>query len=340
MQISLVRHHVPQLGREVVVALDGDGADAYQDEFRVGYPFPTILSFLVPGRVGIERLVDVGANIGQVAIAAAALGVDCLAVEPDPKSYVLLCEALRANGLANVRPIHAAASDRTGVLTLVGDSAWAHVVEEAEPDPGGVRVPALPLDTLLPLHGFDSPDLIKVDAEGHEAAVLRGLETTISRSRPLLIVESNTWMLGGTGPARSLLEWLEDLGYALYLFMPDGSAVTRSSDVLQPFVVADYLAVPLGDGRIRSLPELWTLSLEDELALIEHELESLADQPSDLRPRLLHLSHSLSDLERRAGASGRLRHAKERLGALAVDPDVAAFVRETWTPQAAGARRA
>lgn len=38
-----------------------------------------------------------------------------------------------------------------------------------------------------------SPDLIKVDVEGAESLVLRGLQKTIKRSRPIIMVENSDW---------------------------------------------------------------------------------------------------------------------------------------------------
>jgi FkbM family methyltransferase len=331
VDVRLVRHYVSELDRPITVALDRDEADAYQSQFEASYPFPMSLSFLTRSQNGVERFVDVGANIGQVTLVAAALGIDCLAIEPQPRSYLLLCESLAANGFTNARPIHAAASDRRAVLTLLGNSAWSYVVEGVDAGGTGVAVPALPLDALLPIQGFAEPDLVKIDVEGHEASVIRGLEATIRRCKPLIVVESNTWMLGGPEAARRMLRSLEDLGYAPHLFLSDGSVVARSSDALQPLAVADYLAIHRDDLAARTLPNLKTLSLEEELELQERELASLGAGPGDLRPRLLHLTHSISDLERRADASspGTLT---ERIRRLASDPAVESMRRENWTP--------
>jgi FkbM family methyltransferase len=331
VNVRPVRHHVTELHRDLTVVLDADEPDAYQAAFEAGYPFPANLSFLARNADGIERLVDVGANIGQVTLVAAALGLDCLAIEPDPKSYLLLCEALAQNGFTNVRPVHAAASNASAVLTLRGSSAWSHVIEESETGGPGVSVPALPLDTLLPLYGFESPDLVKIDVEGHEPSVIQGLQDTIRRCGPLIVVESNTWMLGGPGPARLLLESIEALGYALYLFMPDGTAAGRPSDAMQPLAVADYLAVPKAAPDGRALPSLRTLPLDEEVELVHQELLSLAGEPADLRPRLLHLTHSIPDLERRVGTSGT-RQLKKRVARLATDPAVESLRRESWAP--------
>ena len=70
------------------------------------------------------------------------------------------------------------------------------------------------------------PDAIKVDVEGHEAAVLRGAARTIATYRPLLVIEvhdeagdrDGDTQSGGESPRpseRDLREWLVERGYTV-----------------------------------------------------------------------------------------------------------------------------
>ena len=45
------------------------------------------------------------------------------------------------------------------------------------------------LDALLDRHPLDSADLIKIDTEGHEAAVLGGMRRTLELFTPNMLVE-------------------------------------------------------------------------------------------------------------------------------------------------------
>ncbi|ELZ55096.1 MULTISPECIES: FkbM family methyltransferase [Halorubrum] len=68
-----------------------------------------------------------------------------------------------------------------------------------------------------------SPDAIKVDVEGHEAAVLRGAAGVIETHRPLLVVEVHDAESGvdggeaaeGSATDDDLREWLQARGYAV-----------------------------------------------------------------------------------------------------------------------------
>jgi FkbM family methyltransferase len=308
------------LEREIIVALPGGETDPYVSQFRRAYPFPVVLQFLIGSRKGIRSFVDVGANFGHMTLAASAMELECLAVEPDPASYVLLCTALAENGFSSARPIHAAATDRPDVLMLTGGSAYGQV-HASDEGTNGTRVPGLPLDTLLAQHDVRSPDLIKIDVEGHEPEVIRGLERTLKVSRPLLIVESNTSTLGGVRRTRHLLATIEDYGYELNLFLADGSVTPRPSDVLQPTAVADYLAIP--EGRLRkALPRVRSLSLDEEV-------EAMNREPLQSPPHLLHLCHAIAAIrEREPGISTRLDPLRKRI--VDLGPTPLEFVHNNW----------
>lgn len=73
------------------------------------------------------------------------------------------------------------------------------------------------LDELSHELRFQRLDLVKIDVEGAEGAVLRGAEQTLGRFRPLLIVEldrsrEENW---GDSP-EAILTYLEQWGYSLY----------------------------------------------------------------------------------------------------------------------------
>ena len=75
----------------------------------------------------------------------------------------------------------------------------------------GREFPVRRLDDL----DLPDPDLVKIDVEGHEAAVLRGGRQRLGRSRPLIVLES--WYLRDrVEPMLEPLRMLRDLGYGLY----------------------------------------------------------------------------------------------------------------------------
>jgi FkbM family methyltransferase len=174
-------------------------------------------SLLKPGDV----VIDVGANIGHYTLLAAAV-VGPLgrihAVECSPETLAMLSNNVSKNKLQNVL-IHpfAAASER-GTLTLnitaIGLS-WFNPHSNWPSVPGSgttVEVQAVPLDEIIP-----SPDnLIKIDAEGVDLDVLKGMKRTLANSPNVsIIVEWAPPLLAETGKdPLELVRWLQDASFS------------------------------------------------------------------------------------------------------------------------------
>jgi hypothetical protein len=82
------------------------------------------------------------------------------------------------------------------------------------------------LDDILHSEHVERVDVIKVDTDGAEPAVLRGAERTLLRDRPSIIVELFGEGLRRRGAtAGTVADLLEGAGYEL--FIPDLEAVRR-----------------------------------------------------------------------------------------------------------------
>jgi FkbM family methyltransferase len=167
-----------------------------------------------------DRCVDVGANIGVHAVRLARLtGQDgeVIAIEPDPDVVRRTQRNIALNGLANVRVISAAASDRAGELRLYrpgpGDTNRARASLHYYPYLTGATV-IVPVVTVDDLCAGAPVSLIKIDVEGHEAAVLRGAAGTIARHAPSLVFEHAPELRGDV--VQPPFGWLADRGYAIF----------------------------------------------------------------------------------------------------------------------------
>lgn len=141
-----------------------------------------------------DRAVDVGANVGHMTSALGhAVGPTghVTSFEPHPLVAVVLqrnLERWRAQDATGELEFQGAAvSDRSGTVTLVSDTDFARnrgtsrVVTHAEDarNTGSVhQVPAVRLDEAF----SSNIGVLKLDAEGHESAILRGAEGLLRAS--------------------------------------------------------------------------------------------------------------------------------------------------------------
>jgi FkbM family methyltransferase len=131
---------------------------------------------------------DIGAHVGLFSRRMARDFDGVVAYEADASLKPLF----RFNvPFANVVLIPVAASDRVGTLDFEsGVSGWSHVVGSHAGLHPKQLIERITVDaTTVDRSQFPVVDLIKVDVQGHEAAVLRGAAETIRRCRPTILIE-------------------------------------------------------------------------------------------------------------------------------------------------------
>ena len=157
---------------------------------------------------------DIGAQTGYyTCLFAHYVGATgkVVAYEPMPQSFAMVEKNLQENGFTQVVAVNAACSDASGLLTMHETSG---MFIAGSGDGPSHTVPKVRLDEQRhPL-----PDLIKIDVEGHEPAVLAGLKGILKKSKPILIVELNEYWLtkcSNTTSAKMLAQ-LRRLGYECF----------------------------------------------------------------------------------------------------------------------------
>lgn len=153
--------------------------------------------FLPPGGI----FLDVGANVGYHSAVAADLvgprGV-VYSIEPVGIYFEKIVRLAQMNPDHAIIPERAAAGDRPGMATISiagrSNAGWNTLVSGHMPDERRTateRVPVTTLDAFLDREGVTSVSLIKIDVEGFELPVLRGLRGFLSATeeRPPILCE-------------------------------------------------------------------------------------------------------------------------------------------------------
>jgi FkbM family methyltransferase len=176
-----------------------------------------LFSYLVePG----DRCVDVGANVGLHTVRLAKLAGpqgEVIAIEPDPEIAQRASENIALNGLANVRIIQAAASAAAGAtvdLYRAADRNPNRAMASLHPHEH-LTGPAIQVETVTIDEACPGPvALMKIDVEGHEAAVVAGAAETIERYSPAIVFEYTPQLLADQ--AQCPFGRLAGAGYLMY----------------------------------------------------------------------------------------------------------------------------
>jgi FkbM family methyltransferase len=170
---------------------------------------------------GDEVFWDVGANVGYftlVAATALANRGQIVAFEPGKNAYERLTENLALNAYGNIQTFPVAVTDGEGeaVLHLVGDIAdsSASLYSAGDTQAGQEVCRTVALDHFLEAEGLRPPDLIKLDAEGAELAVLQGAQGLLAASPPLWLMEMEEKNLAAAGTSKAAVaQLLTGYGY-------------------------------------------------------------------------------------------------------------------------------
>jgi len=133
---------------------------------------------------------DVGANVGFYTVMLARLVGSrghVTAFEPLPSNAAMIRRNADLNGLRNISVEETAVSATTGHIAFREEtSGTGHIVSANAESTRNVA--CIALDTFV-ARGGPIPTLVKIDVEGHEVAVIMGMQEILRVHRPVIIAE-------------------------------------------------------------------------------------------------------------------------------------------------------
>jgi len=143
-----------------------------------------------------NTVLDVGAHVGEWTLLFSELVGESgrvIAFEPDPVARASLEKNLRMNGISNVQVEEKGVSDKAGKALLAAERFGSGLSSIVPPqgrakDHRVVEVETTTLDQYCETQGI-SPGWIKIDAEGAEPLILRGMRRLIRTVHPSVILE-------------------------------------------------------------------------------------------------------------------------------------------------------
>jgi FkbM family methyltransferase len=160
-----------------------------------------------------DLVVDVGANIGFVALEAAAAAPQgrVIAYEPHPRTFDFLSSNVALNGFRHIELRRTAAGDREGATRITDYVAddQNRIARETE----GIEVRIVRLDDDLPREPIR---LLKIDVEGFEVPVLLGGRKALERTSWIYIEVAEAHQARFAHDAGEILTILTASGFELW----------------------------------------------------------------------------------------------------------------------------
>ncbi len=182
-------------------------------------------------------VIDAGASLGDHTTTYADLvgpRGKVWAFEPNPDSF--FCLQCNMGSAHNTTCINRGLSDmpREGLPLILNPNIGAsHIALKPSLEDGpSVKVDCFPLDTYI--YGFERVDFIHLDVEGFEAQALIGATRTISKFRPVIVLELNKGCMARTGVSEPIIRELltNVLGYIIEEVEPDHGPHMEQRDII------------------------------------------------------------------------------------------------------------
>ncbi len=191
-----------------------------------------------------DVVLDIGANVGKVSLLLARqVGetgkVFCF--EPEENNFNLINKNISVNNFNNVTVLKYAVTDKCEkTLLKISDACTTHSVC-TETDEPSQEIESISIDEYF--KNFERIDFMKIDAEGSEPKVIRGMKETIAKNPQLkFVIEYNARILESLNIDR--MKYVDDLislGFQIYDTMRDPLKLmpTNSLELFNYYNISD-----------------------------------------------------------------------------------------------------
>jgi FkbM family methyltransferase len=168
----------------------------------------------------LDVTVDVGANIGITSCWFSRISRTVYAFEPDSDNIKYLKDNLCLNKIRNVEVVPCVAGNINSEVDFYLRQSFGHhsaSKKHITKTKKSVRLPVVRLDDFLQKRGITSISLLKIDVEGSEIDVLKGVEWYIKSKHISLIVFEHAPVLFENNSQRiEVFDYLSKFGYRIF----------------------------------------------------------------------------------------------------------------------------
>ena len=221
---------------------------------------------------------DIGANVGHHSIFLSKFASQVLAFEPYPKVNMQFKQQIAHNNISNIQIFENGLSDRRETLNYyapTGNNEGIGSFDESSIGKGNTSYGKLELqegDQVIESDSWKNIKLIKIDVEGFEKKVIKGLSRTIEEERPVIVCEITYGQQLSFVSIKELSSYLPQ-NYEILTFNTrklDGSKDKRKGS----------LAKRSGFYELISLKQ-WRSSGQDDIVMIPNEKSKIIPRQTE-----------------------------------------------------------
>ena len=157
--------------------------------------------------ISTPTIIDVGANYGFISLALSsnlAKESSFFSFEPHPQLVDAFKKSLLKNNIKNIHIENVAVGDINSKIKINLLGQTSNILETGVNIVERIEVNQIVLDDFFRDNNI-KPDYVKIDVDGYELNVLKGLQDTINKYKPIIVVETND--------SEEVLQFLKNCNY-------------------------------------------------------------------------------------------------------------------------------
>ena len=207
-----MRKEIKIFGKTIILNMRNEGDDAIAHELFLDHQYRYCDEVI---RKAKDAVIDIGGHLGFFSLYASLLNpkVPIYSFEPHIGNFELLKKNLKDNRVKNVTAKNLAVSDQAGdaELMLSKEDLNHSIVKAIEPTQEVQKVQAITLEKIFDRHQIGHCDLLKIDCEGAEFAILEDTPKSVYDKVSNIFLEYHDWVPGKDH--RQLKTLLESKGF-------------------------------------------------------------------------------------------------------------------------------
>jgi len=170
-----------------------------------------------------QTIFDIGANIGYYSLLASKRIGDgrIYAFEPVKQTFERLTKNVKINNFKNIKVNNLAVSNEEGTVDIYvansKNTGTSSITNHMHFNGDKQTVKSLTIDHFVKSNNIEAMDIVKIDVEGAEMMVIEGMEKSLRKFNPIVMIELIDERLKAAGSSiKEAYDFFEKLDYKSY----------------------------------------------------------------------------------------------------------------------------